>query len=161
MNDTNAAHTLAERTKIVPTPSELHAAFYAELASTGRLRVQQCRSCGQRHHPPRYRCAGCRGQDLAWADAALRGRLVSWTVTHRPIDPGWAGELPSVTAMVELADGIRVIGAFTGPDGATLRIDQPVTVSVEPVTDGFARVWFSPAADGPAVNGFDGDEPDV
>ena len=130
--------------KYIPRPADLHDAFYAEFASAGRLRVQSCDHCGACQHPPRYRCGRCGATELSWADCGATGRIVSWTATHRPVDPGWAGEVPYVTLIVEVADGVRIVGACCGFEARDLRIGLPVAVTVEPVNADFARIVFEP-----------------
>jgi uncharacterized OB-fold protein len=129
--------------KMVPDPDGRNADFYRH-AATGTLHVQRCVDCAHAYHPPRYLCAECGSSDLAFVPASGRGRVFSWTVTHRPVDPGWAAELPYVTVVVALDEGVRVVGALRGAAPDVLRLDLPVRVEVERVSDDFARIHFVP-----------------
>ena len=43
--------------------------------------------------------------------ARVRARQVySWTITHRPIDPGFADEVPYAVLVVEMEEGPRLVG---------------------------------------------------
>ena len=92
--------------KLVPNPDGRNADFY-NLAATGRLHLQQCTGCRQYYHPPRYLCRECGSGELAFVPSQGRGRVFSWTVTHRSVDPGWAEELPYATVVIALEEGVR------------------------------------------------------
>ena len=134
--------------KYLPAPDGLNAEFY-QRASGGTLHLQRCAACGQLRHPPRYYCAACQSPDYDWAPSGARGSLFSWTVTHRPTDPGWAADVPFTTAVVELDEGVRLVGALEGVDPGALELDAPMVAHVEPRTDDFAFISFLPATGPP------------
>ena len=129
--------------KLVPSPDGRNADFY-RLAASGRLHLQQCTSCAHYYHPPRYLCRECGSSELELVPSAGRGRVFSWTVTHRPVDPGWAAEIPYATVVVEMEEGVRIVGALRGLPPGDLALDLPVRAEIEVVNDEFARIWFSP-----------------
>lgn len=131
----------AQPPKFVPDPDGLNADFYRRLAE-GRIHFQQCTRCGKIHHPPRYRCSACGGEAHVWTPASGRGVVFSWTVTHRPFDPGWAHEIPYATLIVEMDEGVRVVGALRGSPPSELKLGLRVEAEVEPLSDAFARVYF-------------------
>ncbi len=60
------------------------------------------------------------------------GRLWTWTaVTTAP--PGYRGEVPYGFGVVELPEGLRVVGRITEPDPARLSAGQPMRLVVVPV----------------------------
>ena len=130
--------------KLVPDPDGRNADFY-RFAATGRLHLQQCTSCNHYYQPPRYLCRECGGSELEFVPSEGRGRIFSWTVTHRPVDPGWAEELPYATVVVALEEGVRVVGAWDG-DPSALELDLPVTAAIDRVSDEFARIVFNLAS---------------
>jgi len=130
--------------RLIPDPDGRNADFYRYLA-TGRLHVQHCEDCARALHPPRYGCPRCGSQSLAFLPSEGRGRLFSWTVTHRPVDPGWAERIPYATVVVEMAEGIRLVGAWRGTN-EELALDLPVVAEVERISDRFAFLWFRPEA---------------
>lgn len=132
--------------RMIPEPDGLNADFYRHLAR-GQIHLQQCSDCSAIHHPPRYRCASCGGADHRWLASSGRGRVFSWTVTHRPVDPGWASEIPYATLIVELEEGVRVVGALRGLSPAELALDLPVVAEIEVVSEEFAFIHFRPDAD--------------
>jgi hypothetical protein len=65
-------------------------------------------------------------------------------VTHRPIDPGWAVDLPWATVVVEMEEGPRLVGGWRGASNDVLKLDLPVRVEIEKQTDQFALLYFTP-----------------
>ncbi len=129
--------------RLIPSPLGPNAAFYAFLAR-GELRLQRCASasCGVWRHPPRHRCAACGSLDTTWKVASGRGRLFSWTVTHRPVDPAFTP--PYVIAVLELEEGPRLVGNVRGIEPDELALELPMVVEIEPISDAVGLLWFRP-----------------
>jgi hypothetical protein len=128
--------------RILPAPQGPDAEFYRYLAR-GELRLQRCGACGAFRHPPRHRCAACGSLAATWHRASGRGRVFSWTVTHRPVDPAFSP--PYAVVVAELDEGPRLVGNVRGLDPGALALDLPVSVEIEPVSDAVGLIWFRPA----------------
>ena len=131
---------MSDRT--LPTPVGLNAEFYGFLAR-GELRLQRCATCGEWRHPPRHRCAACGSVAVEWAPASGTGRVFTWTITHRAVDPAFTP--PYAVVVVELDEGPRLVGALRGLPPAELALDRAMVVEIEPVSDTVGLVWFRPA----------------
>ena len=125
----------------IPSPEGLNAEFYKH-ALAGVLHLQRCSACERFRHPPRYYCPHCASGAYDWVASPGRGVLYSWTVTHFPFDRGWAGELPYVTAVVELDEGVRLIGAVDGLGAADLEPGLRVVAGLEAMGEEFAFITF-------------------
>ncbi len=69
---------------------------------------------------------------------------MSWVVYHQGYHPAFAQRLPYTVAIVQLAEGPRMISNIVGADPKSLRIDQPLRLRIEP--DGpLAVPRFTPA----------------
>jgi uncharacterized OB-fold protein len=128
--------------RLLPSPVGPNAEFYAYLGR-GELRLQRCAACGAWRHPPRHRCAACGALAATWERASGRGRVFTWTVTHRPVDPAF--ETPYAVVVVELDEGPRLVGNVRGIALSDLVLDLPVAVEIEPVSEAVGLLWFSPA----------------
>ena len=128
--------------RMLPSPIGPNAELYAFWAK-GELRLQRCAECNTWRHPPRYRCAACGSAEVTWDLASSRGRVFSWTITHRAVDPAF--EPPYAIVVVELDEGPRLVGSLAGIGLSDLRLDLPVVVVLEPVSENIALVSFSPA----------------
>ena len=110
-----------------------------------RLLVQRCQGCEHLQHYPRALCTSCGGTSLGWVDAAGRGTIDSFTVVHRGL-PGF--EAPYVVARVRLAEGVLLLTNIVDLDDGTrasLRCDQPVTLTWRALADGRHLPVFAPS----------------
>jgi uncharacterized OB-fold protein len=128
--------------RMIPDPIGLNAELYAHWAR-GELRLQRCASCGTWRHPPRYLCATCGSARFTWELAAGRGRVFSWTITHRTVDPAFAP--PYAIVVTELDEGPRLVGTISGLEPVDLTLDLEVVVDLESVSDAVALLSFRPA----------------
>jgi len=127
--------------RLLPNPIGLNAELYAHWGR-GELRLQRCDDCSTWRHPPRYLCANCGSPRFTWALSEGRGRVFSWTITHRAVDPAF--EPPYAIVVAELAEGPRLVGSLAGIELGELALDLPVTVELEPMSDTIALVTFRP-----------------
>lgn len=99
----------------------------------------RCGGCGNHHFPRQSVCPYCSAESVDEALLQGRGRLwVHTAVTAAP--PGYEGEVPYGFGVVELAEGLRVVGRLTEADPARLRPGQPMVLAVVPVhVDGEGR----------------------
>lgn len=118
----------------IPPTSEL-ARPYWDAARRGELVVQRCERCGRRPFPPRAHCPGCGASSLFWAPVSGRGTVHSFTVAHRAPHPVFAAQLPLVVAIVELAEGPRMVTNLVGCEPADLAVGLAVEVRFEPIDD--------------------------
>ena len=88
-----------------------------------RLVVPKCTSCGTWIWQPRPMCPDCHTPDPAWTEVTGDGGVVSWTVLHPPVLPVWSEQLPFAVLLVELDEGVRMIGQLVDDDGKLLRTD--------------------------------------
>lgn len=107
---------------------------YWDGCRAGRLLLPRCEDCGRTWFPPSANCPGCLSRRIAWIPASGRGRIWSWNVFHRAYFPGFAAELPYLTALVELAEGPLMASTIVGAAAADLRCDLPVEVVFDQVT---------------------------
>ena len=98
-------------------------AFFWAGADAGELRIQRCGECRALRHPPGPACPACGAMKPEYAVAAGTGRIHSFVVHHHPPVPGRRG--PFVVALVDLTEGVRMVGEFRGRRPA---IGDPVRV---------------------------------
>jgi uncharacterized OB-fold protein len=130
---------MSDDQRLLPDPVGPNAEFYRYLAR-GELRLQRCGACGAWRHPPRHRCASCGSLDATWERVSGRGRVFTWTVTHRAVDPAFTP--PYAIVVVELEEGPRLVGNMRDFAVEELALDLPVAVEIEPRTDAVALLWF-------------------
>lgn len=127
--------------KYIPRPQGLDAEFHRLAVATGKVHVQRCEACGHHQHPPRRFCVSCSSRQLGFVPTANRGHVYSWVVSHFTVDTGWVADVPYTTVLVELDEGPRVVGAFSG-DPSMLSIGMPVGIRPEPRNDDVVFLWI-------------------
>ncbi|MGW1374835.1 Zn-ribbon domain-containing OB-fold protein [Streptomyces sp. NPDC002446] len=103
---------------------------YWEAAAQGRLLLRRCRAagCGAAHHYPREFCPYCWSEEVGWEPASGRATLYTWSVVHRNDLPPFGERVPYVAAVVDLAEGPRMMTEIVDCEEGRLRIGMPLLV---------------------------------
>lgn len=105
---------------------------YWEALDEGRLVYQRCRSCGHAWLPPSEFCPECLAADAEWIEASGAAKVVSWVVYHHAFHPAFAERLPYNVALVELAEGPRLLTNIVNPgEGDSIAIDAPLALDIQ------------------------------
>lgn len=129
---------------VIPAMTEQTAPYWAA-AREGRLVVQECLACRQVWHPPLPRCPHCHSGSLGWRDVSGDGTVYSYTVVRHATHFAFAGTIPYILAIVELAEGPRLVTALTGMAPDEVRVGLAVRAVFRPVTDTVTLPYFEPA----------------
>jgi uncharacterized OB-fold protein len=78
-------------------------------------------------------CPGCGAARPGYIVAAGTGEVYSYVVQHHPPVPGKS--LPIVVALVQLTEGVRMVGELLGVDPERVRIGLPVRAAFVRVDD--------------------------
>ena len=97
----------------------------------GQLTFQRCSACGHAWLPARSECPHCLSEQWAREPASGVASLVSWVVYHHAYHPAFAARLPYTVAVVQLAEGPRLMSNVVGTDASTLHIDQALRLVIE------------------------------
>lgn len=114
-----------------------------------RLVMQRCAACGDLVWYPRRRCPRCASDDLPWEELSGAGTIHAFTTVHRPADESFREDVPYVVALVDLAEGARIMTNIVGCDPASLDVGMPVEVVFRPVSDEASLPLFTPVASVP------------
>jgi uncharacterized protein len=102
-------------------------AFFWEGTARHELRIQRCGGCGTLRHPPGPMCPVCGFARPKYDVAAGTGEVYSYVVHHHPPVPG--RPLPIVIVLVQLTEGVRMVGELLGTDPERVRVGLPVHVT--------------------------------
>jgi len=86
-----------------------------EAAAESRFLLQQCMACLRYQFYPRPLCLNCRRAQLRSVGASGRGSVYSVTTVRVDLT-GASPTLPYQVALVDLAEGPRVLARILGPD---------------------------------------------
>jgi uncharacterized protein len=109
----------------------------------GELRIQRCGECGALRHPPGPACLSCGAvRNRGYQVAAGTGTVYSYVVHRHPPVPG--KKLPIIVALVELAEGPRVMAELTGTEPEKVYIGMPVRTSFIRIDDDLVLPGWRP-----------------
>ncbi|MGZ0214746.1 MAG: Zn-ribbon domain-containing OB-fold protein [Acidimicrobiales bacterium] len=127
--------------KYIPNPEGLNLELHLKAVETGLLHIQRCLSCDKARQPPRYYCSACFSSEYEFVPVSGEGFMYSFAINHFTVDRAWIEEVPYVTAVVQLVEGPRVVGALRNAEPQDVNLGDPVLVSVEPRGEEFAFIW--------------------
>ncbi|KUL63717.1 MULTISPECIES: Zn-ribbon domain-containing OB-fold protein [unclassified Streptomyces] len=119
---------------------------YWDAAAGGTLLIRRCGACGAAHHYPREFCPRCWSDDVTWERASGLATLYTWSVVHRNDLPPFGDRVPYTAAVVDLAEGPRMMTEVVGCEENALRIGMPLEVTFREAAEGVAVAVFRPAA---------------
>ncbi|MBF8184579.1 OB-fold domain-containing protein [Nonomuraea sp. K274] len=116
--------------------------FYERLRAHD-LGIQVCAGCAARFAYPRTVCPRCLGTELRLDSSSGRGSVYSFTTIHRPAAAWRADDVPYTVALVDLDEGVRVLGDLRVPEP---RVGLRVELEYDDVRDDLTLLSFVAAA---------------
>ena len=117
--------------------------FFWDGTAVGELRIGKCNACGALRFPPGPACQSCDAYDRGYQVAAGTGTVYSYVVHRHPPVPG--KELPILIALIDLDEGVRMVGEVVGADELEIgdrlqvdynRIDDDLTLPIWRLSEG-------------------------
>ncbi|HEY4683309.1 MAG TPA: Zn-ribbon domain-containing OB-fold protein [Candidatus Acidoferrales bacterium] len=106
----------------LPRYHRLRSAFY-------RLQATRCGACQAIHFPPRRRCLQCGSENPEEVRLSGRGRVLSVTRVYQPAR-GFSDAVGTLTALIELQEGIRITAQLTDVEPEEVETGQEVEMVV-------------------------------
>ncbi|MFZ2512371.1 MAG: Zn-ribbon domain-containing OB-fold protein, partial [Gordonia sp. (in: high G+C Gram-positive bacteria)] len=126
-------------TKLIKPTVSRDTAFFWDGVAAHELRIQRLAD-GSLRHPPIPATWKPWGESTDFQVAAGNGTVFSYVVHHAPKVPG--RELPFVVALVELDEGVRMLGQLRGVDPDQVAIGMKVDVEfLDFPADGDDEPW--------------------
>lgn len=111
-----------------PVVNRDNAGFWAGVAEH-RLLIQRCTDCASLRFPWLPGCNTCGGGEWDTVEASGEGTVFSHVVMHHPPFPAFAPDGdggPYAVALVELAEGVRIVSNVIGVPYDRVRVGMPV-----------------------------------
>ncbi len=131
---------MAEYTRPLPVPDG-DTKPYWDAAKEHRLVIQRCQDCQHAIFYPRSICPQCMSDRVAWIGATGKGTVYSYTVVHRA-PAQFADDAPYVVALIDLAEGVRMMSNVVGSPPSSVRIGAAVEVVFDDVTSDISLPKF-------------------
>lgn len=127
----------------VPRPPPESQPFW-DAAQRGELRIQRCARDSELFFPPAARCPRDWSTEWTWERVSGKATVRSFVVFQRSYHPAFRGALPYAVAVVELAEGPRLVTRLVDVAPADVRVGMPVEVAFTTVTEGTTLPLFRP-----------------
>jgi len=132
-------------TKVLEPPVSEAAEGFWDATRRRELALPWCPSCARFFWYPREVCPVCLGEEVEWRPAAGTGEVYAVSVHHKT-GPGRDPEDgPYAVALVDLPEGVRIMGNVVGTAPESVAVGMPVTVAWLPLSDGRHLPQFVPA----------------
>ena len=129
----------------LPTP-DLEQQPYWDAAREGRLLIRHCGACGAHHFYPRPFCPWCWSVDVSWVEASGRATLYTYSVVHANDLPPFPERVPYVAAIVELAEGPRMMTNVEDCGLDALEVGMALEVAFRAISDDVTIPVFRPVS---------------
>lgn len=116
-------------------PADSTSQEFWDAAAQRRFLFKRCGTCGRAHFYPRTFCPFCWSEAVRWEEASGAATVYTYTVVRRNDLPRFAGRVPYVPAIVELAEGPRVMTNLVGIEPDDVHIGMSVVVDFAPAGD--------------------------
>jgi uncharacterized OB-fold protein len=121
-----------------------------EAVKRHELPIQQCKICGKyppSHHP--IGSAGCPEHgdvNMDWVKASGKGKVFTFVVFQRAFHPAFQADIPYNVSVIELEEGPLIMSNVIDCNIEELKIEMPVEVIFEDVTEDTTIFKFRPAS---------------
>lgn len=129
--------------KPLPRPNPDSRPFW-DACRKHKFQFQKCAQCGSMRWPPAFICPHCHSGEYRWVEVSGRGKIYTYAVIHRAYRPEFADDLPYVTAIIELEEGVRMLSNIIECDPARLACDMDVELVWDDITGEFSLPKFKP-----------------
>jgi len=105
--------------------------LYWEGTAVGELRLRHCKACGAKFRFNHGWCPQCGSDDMGHIVSSGRGVVTNFSVIHVPPYEAYAAEVPYALALVDLAEGVRMMANIVECDPATVSVGMSVELTFE------------------------------
>ena len=128
---------------------------FVDYLNQGKIMATRCKKCQKEYYPPQADCSQCLSQDMDWFECPAEGKLVAFTqimvlpehfaLPTLEIPFGKASLVPSPVGLLEVKEGIRVMGWVPKTAVNDLRIGDRMKVRPEALDDGKVSIILEKA----------------
>jgi uncharacterized OB-fold protein len=125
---------------------------FADYLARGKIMATMCKSCKAEYYPPQADCPQCTGDRMEWIECPTQGKLVSFTqimvlpehfsIPQPSIPFGKASLTPSPVGLLEVRDGIRIMGWIPEASPEELQVGEQMNAYTVVLDDGRVTVAF-------------------
>ena len=117
---------------------------YWEYCRKHELRMQKCTRCGHIRFPVGIVCPKCHSMEAEWTRLSGKGKVWSYVIFSRVYHPAYENDIPYAVGIIQLDEGPRMESNIVGCQMEDIKVDMPVELFFDDVTDEFSLPKFKP-----------------
>jgi uncharacterized OB-fold protein len=133
--------------RIMPNLNEKLYAAHFQALNEQKIAVQHCVDCGHSQWPAREICFQCHQTNLVWKDIADSGTVYTYSISYRAFHPWFKKHLPYGIFVVDLGDGIRMLGNCFDEDVGNIECGMKVKAVYRQASEGVTLLEWARVAD--------------
>lgn len=107
-----------------------------------QLRFQSCTNCGLIRWPPSFLCPNCHSAQFEIIISSGKGRIYTYAVFHKCYHDVFINDIPYVTAVIELKEGIKFLTRLIAEDISKVACEEEVELFWDETTADFPIPLF-------------------
>lgn len=123
---------------------DLFAPFW-EATRRGELVVQECSETKKKIWPPRFISPYAPDAELRWVPMEGKGEIYTYNIVYRGFFPYYKDKVPYALVVVDLGEGIRMLGNTVGMDPTQVHCGMKMEAVFEKVNEEITLVNWKPA----------------
>lgn len=132
-----------KRPRPMPSPTQT-TKFFWDSAKQGKLALQYDPVAKVYQFWPRSISVKTGKRNLEWRTVSGRGKVYSYTITY-VATAGFEDKVPYAIGLIELDEGVRIIGNMINVKPEEMKVGMPVKVAFERLSDDINYFCFEPA----------------
>jgi uncharacterized protein len=133
---------MPEYKKQLPVTNGVDKPFW-DAARKHELVAYRCLNCGT-FYSQVTECLSCNAPKMAWVKVSGKGQVFTFGIYHQLYHPAWKEEIPYNVSWIKLDEGPIVLSNVVQCRNEDIRIEMPVEVVFEDVTEGVTLPKFKP-----------------
>ncbi len=110
------------------------ARYWREIPQRYRLEANKCSGCGKIFFPPRLICNECQSQEMEKTKLVETGKVLTYTIIRVPPHQ-FVDQAPYAVGIVELDDGVKIMGQVVDCDFEDIKIGMKVKIEFRKLFD--------------------------
>jgi hypothetical protein len=110
----------------------------------GKLYTTKCKKCGKIFYPPQTDCPECLDSEFEWITLPTIGTIKTFVVSYLKPQGFEHFKEPYIIAIVEVLEGVRIMGLIETDDYKDIRIGMKVDIIPTTDEEGYPSIIFKP-----------------
>ena len=132
---------MSEKNNIFPVSTIISKEFW-ESIKQHKFIIQKCKKCSKYIFYPREFCPYCLSSNLKWVQATEYGTIHTYSIIYRPPFSAFKENIPYNIAIIELDEGVRLMGTIINCNNNEIKIGRKVKIVFKDIYQEYSIPYF-------------------